>query len=141
MECVMKLSDSKVDTTRIEQGEWVDRIPELEGVRFKVRGINNKDWRKLQGRLLDAVPRRNRVGNRLSPDEMDRMNAKLLLDTILLDWDGFEDDDGNALPYSKDLAKTLLSDPAYQKVRDGVLWAAQFVADGIASDLEADAKN
>jgi hypothetical protein len=137
----MKLSDGRIDPSKLEDGSWVDNVPELLGVRFKVRGTNNKDWRKLNARLIDATPRKRRMGGRLDPDEQDRIMNELLLKTCLLDWDGIEDDDGKPLPYSLELARKLLNDPSLQKFREGVIWAATVVAEGGAVEIEEVVKN
>lgn len=137
----MKLGDLTVDVAKAEQGGWVDNIPELEGLRLKVRSANNKDWRKLMGRLIDAVPRRKRVGGRLDPAEQDRITSICLRDACLLDWGGLEGDDGKPLAYTKELAEKFLTDPQYGKFRDGVLWAASVVAEQQTADTEDDVKN
>lgn len=137
----MKLSDVKIDPVKMEQGDWVDNIPELQGVRVKVRGANNRDWRKLQGRLVDAVPRKNKVGGRLNPDDLDRITSILLRDTSLLDWDGIEAEDGSPLVFSKDEANRLLTNPEFGKFRDGVLWAANVVAEQEAEGVDTTSKN
>lgn len=137
----MKMSELKIDTAKVEQGDWVDKIPEMQGLRLKVRGSNNKDWRRLQGRLLDAVPRKKRVGGRLDPDEQDRITSTLLLSACLLDWDGLEGDDGQPLPYSKEKANEFLTDPQYGKFREAVVWAATVVAEQQETEREEDTKN
>ena len=65
------MSDSKTDVAKVEQGAWVDKIPEMEGLRLKVRGINNKDWRKLQQRMFSAVPRKKRQNSSEKPAKED----------------------------------------------------------------------
>jgi hypothetical protein len=137
----MKLSEHKIDVQKQEEGGWVDNIPELDGLRLKVRGANNKDWRKLFGRLVDAVPRKRRVGGRLDPADQDRITSVCLRDTCLLDWDGIEGDDNKPIPYSKDQADKYLTNPEYSKFRDGVLWAANVVAEQEVADLEEDVGN
>jgi hypothetical protein len=137
----MKLSDAKIDPARLEEGAWVGNIPELTGLRLRVRGANNKDWRRIQSKLIEGVPRKKRVGGRMDPDEQDRITAILLRETCLLDWDGLEDDDGKPLPYSKEMAGKLLSDPQYAKFREGVMWAASIVAEQTEAEVEDDAKN
>lgn len=137
----MKLNDLTIDTVKLEQGDWVDNIPELPGLRLKVRGANNKDWRRLQTRLVDAVPRKKRVNNRLGPAEQDRITAILLRDTGLLDWDGLEDDDDKPIAYSKEKAEQLLTAPEYVRFREGALWACNMVAERDRSEVEADAGN
>lgn len=137
----MKLSELKVDPQRIENGAWVDNIPEMEGLRLKVRGAFNADWRKLQSRLVAAVPRQKRARGQLDPAEQDRVMSIVLRDACLLEWDGIEGDDGQPLPYSKEKATELLTDPQYGKFREAVIWAANTVADQRESDIEEDVKN
>lgn len=137
----MKLSEAKTDVARVEQGAWVDKIPELEGLRLKVRGSNNKDWRKLQLRLYNAVPRKKRMGGSLDPAEQDRITNTCLVNTCLLDWDGLEDDEGKPIPFSKETAAKILNDEQYARLRDGVLWAATVVGQEDEAAIEDDAGN
>lgn len=132
----MKMSDMALDPVRLEEGAWIDDIPEMEGLRLKVRGSNNADWRRLQSRLIEAVPRKKRIGGRLDPDEQDRIMSSCLLNCCLLDWDGLEDDDGKPLPYNKQMAQKLLTDPQYRRFRDGVVWAASIVGDNLGADQD-----
>jgi hypothetical protein len=130
----MKLNDLKIDVSRFEEGAWIDNIPEMGDLRLKVRGINNSDYRRLQQKLFEAVPRAKRPGGRIDPDEQDRITTSCLLSACLLDWDGVEDDDGNALPYSKPAATKLLNDPALRRFRESVIWAATVVGEQVAED-------
>ena len=137
----MKMSELAVDADRQENGAWVDDIPEMEGLRLKVRGSNNADWRRLQARLMDAVPRKKKIGGRLDPDEQDRIMSSCILSCCLLDWDGLEDDNGKPIPYSKEMAKKLLTEPQYRRFRDGVVWAASIVAENTVVEQEETAGN
>lgn len=137
----MKLSDIKVDVNRAEQGDWVSDVPELEGVRLKVRGLSNPDFQRVVDKLTAAVPRHKRVNGRIDPVERDRIGGQALAQTILLDWDGLTQEDGSVLPYSPDLARKLLTEPEFRVFRDGVTWAAQQVADTRAVSTEEDGKN
>jgi hypothetical protein len=75
----MKISELEVDQKIVEEGHWVSNIPELTGVRLKVRGSNNKDWRRMAQRLINAVPRKLRANGMLDPDEADKISATILL--------------------------------------------------------------
>jgi hypothetical protein len=55
----MKLSAIKVDSKLAEQGDWVDGIPDLPGIRIKARGTNNTDYRILEAKLVREIPRRS----------------------------------------------------------------------------------
>jgi hypothetical protein len=137
----MKLSDVAIDFNRVEQGEWVDNIPEMGDLRVKVRGVSNADWRRLQSKLIQAVPRNKRVGGQIDPEESDRITSVLLLETAVLDWSGIEDDSGNSVPYSKEQAREIVTNPTHRRVRDAFLWAASTVGDAITTRQEEQEKN
>lgn len=134
----MKISELEVDQKVVEEGKWVSNIPELPGVRLKVRGAQNKDWRRMAQRLVNAVPRKLRVNGALDPDESDRISATILLVTGLLDWEGIEDDAGTPIPYDKKKAAQYLSG---ERFRTGVQFACDLVAQGIEDDVEEIAGN
>ena len=137
----MKLSTLKVDADKIEAGDWVRNIPEMGDLGLKVRGLQNAQYRRLQAKLLDAVPRSQRQGGRVDPDVMDGIMSSCLLSTVLLDWDGLEDEAGAAVAYSKEQAKTFLTDPIYRRFRDAVVYAATVVGDAEAEGEKADLGN
>jgi hypothetical protein len=137
----LKLSSLKIDSARLEQGAWVDNIPEMGGVRLKVRGAGNAAYRRLQQKLYDAVPRSKKIGGNLDPDEADRITAICMRDTILTDWDGFTNDDGSPVPFDREMAGEMLTDPDFVRFRNAVAWAASVVADQRAEDGEADRGN
>src|SRR5262245_18531618 len=132
----MKLSDIALDNERQEKGAWVDEIPELEGLKLLVRGINNVDWRRLQNKSIQTTPRKKRLAGQLDADEQDRIPGTCLLNTILLGWDGLETEDGKPIPFDKEMARKLLFEPEYRKFREGVIWAATVVAEYISEDRE-----
>lgn len=147
----MKLGESKTDPVKVEQGAWVGEkygtpIPEMGDLCLKTRGLNNKDYRKLQSQLYDAVPRKLRMGNRLPPEHQDRITAVCLRDTCLLDWENVEGDGKIGEPdkpvaYDKKVADRLLTDPEYRRFQDAAVWAATVVGEIGQAELEEDAKN
>jgi hypothetical protein len=137
----MKMKDLAIDAGRAEEGAWVDDIPDMEGLRLKVRGSQNRDWRRLQMKLIQAVPRKRRMQGTLDPEDADRITNLCLLNTSLLDWAGFDGDDDKALPYSREIAEKLLTDPDYRRFRDAVVWAANLVAEQGEEDHKDDAGN
>lgn len=134
----MRISELEVDQKVVEEGKWVSNIPELPGVRLKVRGANNKDWRRMGQRLVNALPRKFRMNGVIDPDESDRISAMILLNTGLLDWEGIEADDGSPIPYDKKRAAQYL---AGERFRTGVQFACDLVAQGIEEEIEEIAGN
>jgi hypothetical protein len=90
--------------------------------------------------LINAVPRKRRM-NGLDAEDRDRINGILLLNTVLLDWKGVEDDDGKPEPYSKEAAKKYLIQTEFEPFRNAVLWAATVVAEQGLNEIEEDAGN
>lgn len=137
----MRLSELKIDAEKFEKGAWVDNIPDMGEVRLKVRGIGNADFRRLQTKLFDAEPRQYKVGGKLSPERQDAITAQCLANTVLIDWQGILDENDQPIPYSREMAKELLTNPEFRRFRDGVIWAASVVADDVAIDTEEAGKN
>lgn len=147
----MKLSQSKVDPKKVEQGAWVGEkygmpIPDMADLCLQVRGVGNRDFRAMTQRLIDAVPRKQRVGGRLSPSEQDRITAICLRETCLLGWenvdgDGVIGEDGKPVQFDKKVADKLLNEPAYRRFYEAVLWAATIVGEDIETAVEDTAGN
>lgn len=136
-----KIVEHEVDTTKLEQGAWVEDIPDWDDLRLKVRGQGNRDWKRLQARLVEAVPRSKKLNGRIDPDEMERIMGQLLLHTSLEDWGNLEDAEGNPIQYSKQQATIFLTDPRWVRFKEAVLWASGVVGDSRGESVEEAAKN
>jgi hypothetical protein len=121
----MKLGALKTDLAKVEQGMWIDDIPDMGNLRLKVRPIGNPDYRRLYGQLVEATPRDKKRGGMVTDYETKQQIAgRALADTVLLDWENLEGDDGAALAYDPAHAKKLLLDPEMVAFRDAVSFAA-----------------
>lgn len=136
----MKISAIKVDAKKLEGGGWVRPIPGLPGVALKVRGLGNTDYRVMRARLIEEIPRVERLAG-LSPAADDAIVTECLIETVLIDWHGLEGDDGAPLDFDKATARLYLTDPDYAAFRGAVLWAAGSLDELGTSTLEADAGN
>lgn len=136
----MKLSAIKTNAAAIEAGRWVSVAHALPGVKFKVRGLRNADYRRLRDKLIGEIPRAERLKG-IDPVDHDKLNVALLCETVLMDWRGLESDDGANLLYSKKNAVDLLADPNYFDLREAVEWAAGIVGDDDLAEAEASSKN
>ena len=124
----MDIKGRRIDVDKREQGDWVENIPEWGDLRLKVRGINNADYRKLQAKLLETVPRQKRLRGTIEPEEQDRILNTCLLNTCLLDWENLSDG-GQPVPFSKETARSFLFDPEMEPFREAVAFAARVVAE------------
>ncbi|MEC3912187.1 hypothetical protein U5A82_17410 [Sphingobium sp. CR2-8] len=137
----------KVD---MNDGEWVDDIPDLDGVRLKVRSTKFKPFEVASSALI------RRFGKRLRTDEgviaFRAASGGPLADHILIDWDMTKAEgsialtkEGKPLPYSREDARFVLTvDDDYgigQIYRQGVEWAGDRVAEQIAARAEQVAGN
>jgi hypothetical protein len=136
----MKLSDRKINLQKREEGAWVTDIPEFMDVALKVRGAGNKDWARMESKLIAAVPRQRRA-NGLEAEDRLRINGILVRDTSLIDWRGIENGTGEPLPYSKEMANKYLTDPEYEAFVWACVWAANVVAEQGREEIEQDAIN
>jgi hypothetical protein len=137
----MKISDLKVDSALAEQGDWVENIPDLPGIRIKARGTNNKDYRILEAKLVREIPRADRAEG-VSPADQDRIAGTLLLETVVLDVQGLTEDDGKTpITYSKALGRQLLLDPDFKVFQAGAAYASSIIAQRRKADEAVEAKN
>jgi hypothetical protein len=136
----MKLSKIAVNSAAIENGRWVDVDHFMPGVRLKVRGFEGADYLRLQAKLTAETPRADRLKGADSP-LMRELSTRLLVDAILSDWEGLENEDGTPLAYSKAKATEILANRDLLVFRKAVEWAANVVGDDEIADAEDVAKN
>lgn len=134
----MKLSTMKRDH-RLGLGAWVDDIPTLPGLRLKVEALDGFTAQKAQTRAVRDLPIGRRVAA-LSPEDALDVETEVLA-AILHDWDGLEDDEGNAIQCSPTRARELLTDPDFDLFRAAVRMAAGIVREAGRLDAEEAAKN
>lgn len=137
----MKLSSLKVNSERAELGAWVGDIPEMPGLRLKVRGFGNEDDRRIQALETEKVPRHLRQRGRIPEAEQDRILNARIKGALLVDWDGLTGDDDKPLSMHPDLVDEVLTNQDYRKLREAILWAASIVAEDEAASSEGDRKN
>ena len=122
----MDLGKVRVDVTRSKAGEWVKDIPGLDDIEFKVRGSNSPHFRTAQVKAQRAIPREARKDGLVDPEAADLALGKALAE-ILLDWKNVRSGE-TEIAYSPETALTLLTDPELTIFRDGVAYAADYVA-------------
>jgi len=109
------------DSTKEQEGVWYDIA---EGLRMKIARIGNPLYQKRFQALIKPYRRSVRRGT-LSDDVAEKLLVQCLSETIVLDWEGVEDE-GVEILYSKDAAVTLLT--KYPELRNYI--------NDIANELE-----
>jgi hypothetical protein len=125
----------KINVDRRENGAWMTDIPDMGDLRLKVRGVNNSDYRKLQSKLVETIPRQKKQRGQIDPDDSQRINLTLLCNTCLLDWENVVID-GVPVPFSKEKAHELMLEPEFEPFQEAVAWASRNVADQTDETVE-----
>lgn len=133
----MKLSEIKVNSLAIESGAWVKNIPEMGELELLVRGSENRIARDLKSKLMRAVPQGARVDGLIPAEIMDRIDAQVAAEAVLIDWKGISDEQGQPIPFSKAKALEILLNPDLQAFNFAVTFASRMVATMKAAADEA----
>lgn len=95
------------DSSAIEFGVWVDFG---DGARCKIARFNNPAHAKYIDELRKPYRAILRAGGTIPDEKADEITIKSLARCVLVDWAGFEEDDGSPMPYSVEKAIELLTD-------------------------------
>lgn len=128
----MKLNEIKETGTRIEQGAWVSKLPNLPGVSLKVRGAFNSDYNALFATLAAQYSPEELKSEEVQND----IDNTLLVDTIIVDWDGIEE-----FPCTRENKLLAVADPDLKILRRAINYAANNVAQLGRQSVEDAAKN
>lgn len=129
----INLESIKRNVDAEQKGEWKDSFM-LPGVKYKVRSLNNPDYRRARQHYERRVQLKFGA-NPVNPEWQDREFGKLVAAHLLVDWDGFEQQ------CTPELAQEVLSDPGYRDMVNDVVGCARSVGDADLEATEEDAKN
>lgn len=119
------------DPNKQEQGSWIDIDDEIS---IKVRRLNSDASRK--ARQEAEKPYTSQLREKNPPaDILEKVFVEQLARGVIADWKGIQDEEGNEIPYSGDVAVELLSDEGLADFRSEILQAAM---DKKTFKLEAD---
>jgi hypothetical protein len=125
------------DLNKENQGVWV---PYQMGIELKVARLGNPAYQQALVTLTEA--RKALLGcMELSDDQRADVQKEAVARTVLLDWRGIEDDEGNPIPYSPDQALLWFRDPELWRLYTFILMVGLEEERFRKSVLEAAAKN
>lgn len=130
----VKLGSLRADLKRENDGDWVD-IPDLPGVRLKVRGAAYGPYQAAKSIVEARWARQYGTRKPVPIDISLRENGRLYAEHILLGWEGFDE------AYDEDRAREILIDPGYRELHEHIRYAMQAVAQTEAEFVEDTAKN
>jgi len=130
----MKVFTKQEDLAAEIDGVWVEYG---EGASFKIARMgsprNRRAYERAQAKFRSKIRR-----DKLTADDRIEIMARTLADSIVLDWKGLEDMEGNALEYSPEMAyKILLHD---QDVRLFIADQADLAENFRQEEIQATAK-
>jgi len=129
----IKLQSLKADLARENEGDWVE-IPELPGVRLKVRSFHSPAYKTARDLAVQRLFRK--FGKEpVPPETLAKEYGRLYAEHILLGWDGFD------TAYTPELALELLADPAWRALFAAIEYAANKLADVETEFVESAEKN
>lgn len=140
----MKLESLKTDSS-LERGTWVPLDPTC---RVKVVYTNSPEYLFKQRQAMKpyrtVLAKTRDFDDALPQEQQDKITVDLLVDYVLLDWEGVEygtngDGKSHMLPYSKENARMVLTEvPAFRQM---VEEAAATLSNFRQKNAEEDEKN
>lgn len=123
----------------IDNGVWFDDFDEAPGMRLLVVGLTSEAAQKAL-EIKQAQQRLKNKGKPVTDNQLTKITREVLAEVILKDWDGLKND-GEPVPYSKELATEWLTSRAGDKFTGLVLYAAQQVDARANEFIEKSQKN
>ena len=112
----MKLAKFKQSLVKAETGSTIDMG---DGLKVTVARIGCKAYQDVIKKL--TAPHQRAIRNKTLDDSVyETIMNKALAETILLGWEGLEDEHGEVIKYSKEKAYELLTDPEYKDFKDAI---------------------
>lgn len=110
----MRFSKFKTDSTKEEEGVWVDYE---SGFRVKIARIGNPKFKEFMLKKSKPHMRKLQSGN-IDNDLADGLMKEAIARTILVDWEGLLDDQDQPIPFSQETALDLMkeSNDFYQEI-------------------------
>ncbi len=125
------LSDAALEV--IDNGEWVE-VDEAPGVELLVTGMQADGVRKAM-KSLQAKARAQSRGKALTEEQYSNITKEVLIEHVLKGWRGLKQN-GEDLPYSKDLARKFIMSRGGERFTMMILEAAQRLDENANSFVE-----
>ena len=135
----MKISSLTIDPVAVEQGEWIENLPDCDDLRILSKGMNCVAAKQLISEKMASLPRNVRAA--LPVSENERINLEVAVEVCILGWENLTDDDGAPILYSKEQATAYIKDRKYEPLQVAFLVAANRVGDARKKDAAKIAKN
>jgi len=136
-----RLNRIATSTERAADGQWVEFCPaqgDEPALELKIARIGNPRYAQRLQELVRPHRRKVRMG---FDEDMEQLVKIAVAECVLVDWRGLEDEDGNAIPYSKETSVEILTNPAYSDLMDFVMDVGGDAAIYRENEIQATAGN
>jgi hypothetical protein len=89
------------------EGVWL-KFPGERRVRVLRAGGANRKFSRSFSRIVKPYRRQLERGT-LEPEKSDELMLEVYLDSVIIDWDGFNDSNGKPIPYTKQVAREFFT--------------------------------
>ena len=117
-----RLNRIATSTDLASEGQWVEfcpaQGPDDEALELKIARVGNPNYNQRLQELVRPHRRKVRMG---FDEDLEEFVRIAVAECVLVDWRGLQDDDGKAIPYSKEKSVEILTDPVYSDVFDFVM--------------------
>jgi len=127
----------ETDTKLEEGGVWVDLSG---GVKVKVAALGNKAHQKAMEKMF-APYKNQRRRNSMDETIEEDIHTKAIAQTILLDWEGVTDREGNKLKYSFENSYKILIDESLKRFKADILYIAKEAETFKQQEVDESVKN
>ena len=125
------LNDAALEV--IDNGEWIE-VDEAPGLELLVTGMQADSARKAM-KALQVKARAQSRGKALTEEQYSNITKEVLIEHVLKGWRGLKNN-GEDLPYSKDMARKFIMSRGGERYTMMVLSAAQRLDDNANSFVE-----
>jgi hypothetical protein len=108
----MKISEMQLDPALLEEGVW--KSFDEDGCAVKIASMEKKSYQNKMGKMMTRAMMQSRVRD-LEATKRDEITYKAMVGTIVMDWRGFENDDGTEFAFTEENVLKMLTD--YPKFR------------------------
>lgn len=118
---MVRLQSLRTDSDKAEGGVW---IPWIQGVRCKLAMYGNA---KFQDKLQELRRPHADISGRLTDEKAEEIMVHSLADAVFLDFEGFEDEDGEPIENTLENRIMLLGDKGLRHFADWVTSQSQIL--------------
>lgn len=131
----MKLAAAEINVEALVDGVWVES-DSLEGVSWHVRSREYPVYKRALREHFLKNPKATKKMLKAGASGEGGIMQELILDHLLIDWSGFEDNDGAPVGYSRELAEQFLREEKYILVAQDIELAIAEAEERLSSARE-----